>query len=149
MLTRSSSCRVKEPPGICTASPRCTAQTRTFTLKRACKSRSATPLRGEPGPTRNSTISTFPLEKKSTFMAEGKRRMREISAAAAISGFTERERPSSSRMKRVDLMYSGPRTRAMVCLAPSFLASRQQMMFTSSREVTAIIRSAVLTPASF
>ena len=81
-------------------------------------------------------------------MAEGKRRIREISAAAAISGFTDRESPSSSRMSKVVFMYSGPRTRAMVCLAPSFFASRQQMMFTSSREVTAIIRSAAATPAS-
>ena len=58
------------------------------------------------------------------------------------------ERPSSSRIKRSCFSYSGLRMRAMVCLAPSFLATRQERMFSSSLEVVAMRSSAFSTSAS-
>ena len=58
------------------------------------------------------------------------------------------ERPSSSCMATSWSEYSGFRTRAMVPLAPSFLAVRQVSRFSSSRLVAAMSRSAFSTPAS-
>ena len=82
-------------------------------------------------------------------MAAGKRSTRAISWAVAFSGFTAMERPSSLRMKRSCLPYSGLRTRAMVCWTPSFFATRQVRMLISSLEVVAIRRLACSTSASF
>ena len=94
------------------------------------------------------TISARPFAKDSTFAADGKRRMRDISAAAACSGFSTRERPSSSLRNTICRKYSIVRTRATVFLTPSFLPVRQQSILTESSLVTAMSRSASPTPAS-
>ena len=74
--------------------------------------------------------------------------MREISAAAACSGLSTSERPSSSLRNTICRKYSIVRTRATVFFTPSFLPVRQQSMFTESSLVTAMSRSASATPAS-
>ena len=109
---------------------------------------SLSPHSGDSGARVNSTISARPLAKDSTLAAEGKRSMREISEAAACSGFSTRERPSSSLRKTIWRKYSIVRTRATVLLTPSFLPVRQQSMLTESSLVTAMSRSASPTPAS-
>ena len=95
-----------------------------------------------------STISARPFAKESTFAAEGKRSIRDISAAASCSGLSTSERPSSSLRKTICRKYSIVRTRATVFFTPSFLPVRQQSIFTASSFVTAISRSASATPAS-
>ena len=102
-----------------------------------------------PSGMQNSTSSIRPLAKKSMFRALGKRSRRDISVAAACSGLTAMERPSSSFIKISCSEYSGFLTRAMVWPAPIFLATRQARMFSSSDEVAAMRRSALSTPASF
>ena len=94
------------------------------------------------------TISARPFAKDSTFAAEGKRSIRDISAAAACSGFSTSESPSSSFRNTICRKYSIVRTRATVFFTPSFLPVRQQSMFTESSLVTAMSRSASPTPAS-
>ena len=95
------------------------------------------------------TSSTRPLAKGSICNADGKRSRREISWAAADSGVTAILSPSSSFKRLICAKYSGLRTRAMVCLAPSFFPMRQHSIFTSSAEVAAMSKSASGTPASF
>ena len=73
--------------------------------------------------------------------------IRLISRAAARSGLMTMSKPISRLSIPASRRYSGLRTRAMVCLAPSFLAIRQQTRLVSSMPVTAITRSAVRTPA--
>ena len=99
------------------------------------------PQSGELSSTICSTISALPLAKESTFAALGKRSMREMSAAAACSGLSTSERPSSSLRKTIWRKYSMVRTRAMVFLTPSFLPVRQQSIFTASSFVTAMSKS--------
>ena len=106
------------------------------------------PARPPPSGTVTSTISTRPPAKTSSFWAEGKRSRRNISEAAEYSGLTYMLRPRSSERYSICPTYWGSRTRAMVCWAPSFLASRQASRFCSSEAVVAIIRSALPTWAS-
>ncbi len=148
MLMRSPTSKTKLPSGIITWLLRCTAQMSIFTWKVPGKVYRALPAKGHCSPMRYSINSTLLFAKKSTFIAEGKRRIRAISWAAASSGLIDMLRPNSSRMKFKSRTYSGSRTRAMVCLAPNFLAIKQQIMLISSKEVTAINRSALGTPAS-
>ena len=82
-------------------------------------------------------------------MAAGNRSTRAISWAAAFSGLMDMVRPSSPRMKRSCVSYSGLRMRAMVWATPSFFATRQARILISSLEVVAISRSALPTSASF
>ena len=81
--------------------------------------------------------------------AEGKRRIREISTAVSFSGLMSRSMPMPIFSIPWAAVYSKLRTRAMVYLAPRRLPVRQQTIFTSSRLVTAMSRSAVSAPASF
>ena len=140
--------RTKSPLGMMTCPSCSTAQMR---MLEECLSRSLTrrsPHSGDSGARVNSTISARPFAKDSTFAAEGKRSMREISAAAACSGLSTSERPSSSLRNTICRKYSIVRTRATVFFTPSFLPVRQQSMFTESSLVTAMSRSASSTPAS-
>ena len=91
--------------------------------------------------------STVPRAKLSTLNAAGTRRMRAISCAAAYSGLMIMSRPISRRRIGASRKYSGLRTRATVCLAPSFFAINEQTRFTSSSAVAAMTRSASRTPA--
>ena len=102
----------------------------------------------ESGGSWNFSISTRPPANVSVLMADGVRSVRAISAAQFSSGLTDRLRPRSSEMRFSSSSYSGLRTRAIVCRAPSFFATRQQSRFSSSDAVTAISRSALSTPAS-
>ena len=86
--------------------------------------------------------STVPRAKLSTLNAAGTRRMRAISCAAAYSGLMIMSRPISRRRIGASRKYSGLRTRATVCLAPSFFAINEQTRFTSSSAVAAMTRSA-------
>ena len=92
--------------------------------------------------------STCPLANVSVLIADGMRSVRAISVAHRSSGFTERLSPRSSEMSESSPLYSGFRTRAIVCRAPIFFATRQQRRFSSSDIVTAMRRSAESTPAS-
>ena len=126
-----------------------TAQISTRTRMFRYRSLSRRPFRAESLGRRYSTSSSRPLEKDSSFMAAGNRSTRAISRAAAFSGLMAMERPSSSRMKRSCVSYSGLRIRAMVCRTPSFFATRHAKIFSSSLETVAISRSARPTSASF
>ena len=90
---------------------------------------------------RKEASSILPRAKSSTREADGKRRMRAISSAAAFSGLMNMERPRSFFNSKRWSAYSGLRMRAMVCLAPSLYAERQARRFSSSEPVTAIKRS--------
>ena len=76
------------------------------------------------------------------------RRAMAISAAAAFSGLMTRSMPRASFSRESSIAYSTLRTRAIVYLAPSRLAVRQQTMLTSSILVAAISTSAASTPDS-
>ena len=80
--------------------------------------------------------------------ADGNCKMRNISRAAAKSGFIIIEMPSSSRIKFICAEYSGFLTRAIVCFAPIFLAIRQDKIFFSSEGVVQIIKSQFFISAS-
>ena len=81
-------------------------------------------------------------------MAKGRRSSREISWAVVRSGLITWSM-SSFFCSSVRLsVYSGSRMRAMEYFAPSCLAARQHTMFSSSLPVTAMMTSALSTPAS-
>ena len=109
---------------------------------------SVLPLSGESAGSWNLSSSTLPPKKVSVLMAEGVRSVRAISVAQMSSGLTDRLSPRSSEMSESSPAYSGLRTRAMVCRAPIFFATRQHRRFSSSCAVTAMTRSASSTPAS-
>ena len=100
------------------------------------------------GRTLNLRSSTRPRAKVSILIADGKRRSREISWAAASSGLMIMVTPRRSLMKPISFSYMGLRTRAIVWQWLAFCAIRQQRRFSSSEAVTAIRISAVSTPAS-
>ena len=89
-----------------------------------------------------------PPANGSTEMAAGKLRIRAISSAAARSGLMTMSSPISRLSMSASRRYSGFRTRAMVCCAPTLLAIRLHTRFVSSTPVTAMTRSASRAPAS-
>ena len=93
-------------------------------------------------------MSIRPRANGSTLSAAGKLRMRAISFAALRSGLMTMSSPISCLSSCASRRYSGLRTRAIVCFAPSFFAIRQLTRFVSSRFVTETTRSAVRAPAS-
>ena len=93
-------------------------------------------------------ICILPWENDSTVEADGNCKMRNISRAAAKSGFIIMEMPSSSRIKFICAEYSGFLTRAIVCFAPIFLAIRQDKIFFSSEGVVQISKSQFFISAS-
>ena len=106
------------------------------------------PTRKSSSRTRKPISSTRPRQKVSRLAAGGKRSRRAISAAAAFSGLMTRSMPRASFSRESSIAYSTLRTRAIVYLAPSRLAVRQQTMLTSSILVAAISTSAASTPDS-
>lgn len=101
MLKRSPLLRVKSPLGIMASPSRSTTPTRTLALKFWGSCLSCMPSSLPPERTRCSTISALPLEKASTLVALGKRRMRDISFAHSSSGFTITDRPRASRRNSI------------------------------------------------
>ena len=92
---------------------------------------------------------TLPSAKSSTLRAAGTMRIRFISIAVSISGFSMRS------ISKLDFRYSFAsdincmsRIRATVCFIPCFLASMQETIFTSSLAVTAISTSESLISGS-
>ena len=147
-LMRSPAFRVKLPFGMMASPPRSTTPTSTFALKLPTMSLSCIPSSLLSGSMRCSIISALPLEKASTLIALGKRRMRDISFAHSSSGFTMTESPSASRRNSVCFMYPVSRIRAMTCFVPSLRAEIPQTMFISSLRMAAMMRSASAAPAS-
>ena len=109
---------------------------------------SVRPASGESAGSWNFSSSTLPPKKVSVLIADGMRSVRAISVAQISSGLTDRLSPRSSEMSDSSPAYSGFRTRAMVCFAPIFFATRQHSRFSSSCAVTAMTSSASSTPAS-
>ena len=130
------------------SSPRWAAQISTSAKRLRWKSFRDTPARESSSVTRKPIMSMRPPAKGSTEKAAGKLRIRAISRAAPRSGLMSISRPISRFSIPASRRYSGFRTRAMVCCAPSFLAIRQHTRFVSSRLVTAMTRSAPRTPAA-
>ncbi len=127
---------------------RCTAHIRNFILTRLYISARLRPIIGESSGILCSTSSTLPFWKSSTFAAVGRMRILEISSAVVNSGLITIERPISSLIRSICLKYSGFLTLEIALLVPSFLASRQQSIFSSSKGVVAIRSPALLAPAS-
>ena len=148
MNSRSPSRNVKSPPGVVAVPPRSTAQTRTLHLTMDRRSASFTLHSLLLASTRSSTISVRPLAKVSRRRKPGYFSSRSISVAAWFSGLMSMDRPKRSRILKICSVYSGFRTRAMVC-SFGFMewAVVQHNRLISSAPVAAISRSADSTPA--
>ena len=146
--TTSPSFNTNLPSGIATSSPRSTPLISTSQRSWLSTSITDSPSRRNSGRILNFRSSTLPLAKRSILIADGKRRILEISPAAAISGLMIMEIPSCSLIKLISLLYTGFLTLAIVWQRPAFLAIRQHRRFISSEPVTAIRMSAVSIPAS-
>ena len=97
---------LKAPSGIVTSwlGPRSTAQTRTSPFVLFEISASDLPARDEFSRTGNFSNSMWPRANGSILMAEGNFSSLDASIAAAYSGLTVRESPSSSLIKPISLL---------------------------------------------
>jgi hypothetical protein len=140
--------RITSPPrGMTTLSPRMIAATRDSGGIRASRSGTPTTLAEAAAPTSNSTSCTWPSANTSVWRAAGTPIVREM--AEAVSTSEETMKSTSSWPSRQTSRYSGFVVRTTVVVRGEIaFVIMAATMFDSSREVQAISRSALFTPAA-